>query len=278
MANFLKNSFAMLDVDSDDEKPMKSTVKKTVKKGGNKSAASNVEKVSPIMEPSRKNGGGRGTDGGRGGGRGRNGGRGGRQRYDRKDRQGRGNDGQHAKKSGGGRHNWGSNKDETKPDGDVTDAVTPEGEGSATPEDVEEEEPKEPEKEVFTLEEFEARRKAAMKQADEDLFGEIEERDVDESEFENLKSNVEELDNYWGGESSKKLRQKGNKQRAINKVKVTDVGFSAPSYDRRDDYNDRRGGRGGRGEGRGRGRGGRGGRGGRSHNPNVEDVNAFPEL
>jgi len=89
----------------------------------------------------------------------------------------------------------------------------------------------------------------------------LEQREVDESEFENLKSNKEELGDFLvaGSEKNKKAKKQKNKKQLI-----TDVGFQAPSFRDRDGYR----GRGNRGRGRGRGR----------SNLNVEDKNAFPTL
>lgn len=204
------------------------------------------------MEPSKKT---FRNDGGRGGGaRGGRGGRGGRRNtFDRKDRQGRGGNGHQAKKHGGGKHNWGSNYDQVK---------SPDAEDTANASPVEEEpvEPEKPEKVVFTLEEYEAKRKAALAERDDDLFAETEVREIDESEFVGLKSNVEELGDYMGNDNTKKLKKKNKKE----KVVVSDIGFlSKPIREERDNY---------------RGRGGRGRGGRRGRNPNVEDLSAFPTL
>lgn len=204
------------------------------------------------MEPSKPNR--RNNDGGRGGGaRGGRGGRGGRRNnFDRKDRQGRGGNGHQPKKHGGGKHNWGSNYDQVK-SADAEDTA------NASPVEEEPEEPKEPERVVFTLEEYEAKRKAALAERDDELFGEVEVREIDDTEFEGLKTNVEELGDYMGNEANKKYKKKNKKEKVI----VSDIGFvSKPIREERDNY-------------RGRGRGGRGRKG---RNPNVEDLSAFPTL
>lgn len=254
---------------------------------------------------SRPNNNDRNTKGGRGPREARDG----KRTFDRRSGTGRGKE---TKKGGGGRGNWGSDKNEARTNEGPVDenapvAVATETEPEAVVEEPVVEEPVVVEEEeiTMTMDEYLAAKSAAA--AGESVFGsKKEEKKMEENEFAGKAAHVAVEGDFLVMGAGKKIRKRAEKK----EVQKLDVNFRVASADDRPRDDGERGGRGrggrgrgeggrgeggrgrggrgrgeggrGRGEG-GRGRGDRGGRGGkrtggRGGGLKVDDVNAFPTL
>lgn len=203
--------------------------------------------------------------------------------YDRRDGSGRGN--QVGSKDG--HKGWGNEKHDAA-NAEKLGVVDEAAQGAADAlADLnvggnEPEEPAEPAKPVFSMEEYLA--KQAERTTNSELFGAVQARTVNKSDYSGIKTQ-ENLGDFLAGTYSKQQRAKGiekGTQRSLTK-KTAPVGFKLAKEDnittdrrpQRDNRNDA-----GRREGRGGGRGGRGGRGnhrGPANNDFLDD-NAFPPL
>jgi DNA-binding protein H-NS len=178
----------------------------------------------------------------------------GKRAYDRRSGTGRGKE---LKKGGGGARNWGSNDEEAR-QGMQTDEVADQLEqvvkletegGEAPPEDAGEEEPKveeeeavepEPEDKTMSYEEYLESKK---QQSDNPLLAPVQERQLDASEFANVKAKVSVTEDFlvMGGKTEGGKSKKKSKEKVVQKI---DTGFRVQSGSSE----------GGRGRGRGGGR------------------------
>jgi len=272
------NAFALLD-DSDDESPKVA-------------APAPAKKEVVKTEKRRPNNNDRNTKGGRGPRVARDG----KRTFDRRSGTGRGKE---TKKGGGGRGNWGSDKDEARKNEGPLDENAPVVAAATETEAVVEEpvveEPVVVEEEdiTMTMEEYLAAKSASA--AGESLFGSKKEKTIGENEFAGKAAHVAVEGNFLVMGDGKKVRKRAEKKE-VQKLEVNFRVASADDSRPRDDGERGGRGRGGRGRsdggrgrggrgrsdgGRGRGdRGGRGGKrtGGRGGGLKVDDVNAFPTL
>jgi hypothetical protein len=180
-------------------------------------------------------------------------------------------------KGGGGAHNWGNETEDVRKinkTGKIDDDEAADGGERATGPSEPEPEP-EPEPVTFTLDEYMQKRKAA--QANNEIFGKVQERKVTEK-IEGIKLGSEQEDFLVVG--GLKENKSGKTKNSKTKTVISATFQSAPS-EKADDRDDRRGGRGGnvRPDGstrthRGRGLGGRGG----GAKIDVSDKSMFPSL
>lgn len=196
--------------------------------------------------------------------------------FDRRSGTGRGRE---VKKSGGGGHNWGADKDETMNEERAEQEATNEVENGGDSEEKEGEaaeaqEPKEPEVVQLTLEEFmKKKEEERAEMASSDAFKAIQVEKVDESEFDGVvlsKKKDEDDDNENVSKKTGKKNSNKNKKQIVE-----DVGFRMKPVQRDREGRNRRNRdnrRGGRGGGRG------GGFNSNSGNVEINDLNAFPSL
>jgi len=268
MANF----FAALD--SDDEQPNPVPAKAVEKK--NEKPAPRV--VAPVAEPSKVPRRNDRED--RSSGRGRAPPREGKRAYDRRSGTGRGKE---IKKGGGGRGNWGSDKNEARnaeqhtvieenaegtkvdvPEGQVVEEAPVEEEAEAPA--VEEEQPEpEPEDTTMTLEEYLA--KKAEEQKESEAFAPVREKQLEvDDAFQKMALKKEEEDFLVLGGIKNKAKKGRNKEAKKQTLDVDirvggRVGFGGRGGGRgdgrrRDDHRSEGAREGGRGTGRGERRGG----------------------
>lgn len=203
----------------------------------------------------------------------------GKRMFDR--RSGTAGGGKNAKKGGGGRNNWGNELD-TQFNTNVTisgeEGAKPEkADENAPAEEVKEEEPKEPEKETFTLDDF--MKKKAEKRVGK-AFADKKDtavEDISEGKKYEKAEDTEFFMNFGGDKKEKKKAVVKN-----NKKILSDVGFRVKEPER--DRGSFRGGRGRRGGFRGKDNF-RGGRGGYKSRPrpsragvDTNDQQNFPSL
>ena len=140
-----------------------------------------------------------------------------------------------------------------------------------------------PEPKVFTLDEYLATKATAR--ANAELFGQVQERQVD-ADFSGMRSKQDKLADFIEPGSSKSAKTKKDQQRSNAKTTIVDLGFrnalldpeNRPRDENRRDDRGGRGGRGGRGRGEARGEGKPRQMASGAAAVNILDATAFPAL